>query len=195
MTAKIATITISLVAMLTVFLPAMAGEVAKKPNVVLFFIDDMGYGDIGPYGSTINRTPNLDRMAAEGLKFTDFYVASTQCSPSRAALMTGCYAKRVGMDGRVCFPLMQKALQPDEYTMAEMFRDAGYVTGCLENGISGIVRATCPTIRASMSTRASPTQMTCGRNMTRKTRTGIYTAGTFRFPGLLTANPLPSSRT
>jgi len=101
-----------------------------RPNVILFFIDDMGYGDIGPYGSTVNKTPNLDRMAAEGLKFTDFYLASTACSPSRAALMTGCYAKRVGLDGRVCFPAVPKALQPSEYTMAEMFSDAGYATGC-----------------------------------------------------------------
>ncbi len=107
-----------------------AAETTSKPNVVLFFIDDLGYGDIGPYGSKINKTPNLDRMAAEGLKFTDFYVASTACSPSRSALMTGCYAKRVSMDGSVCFPLRRKALHPDEYTMAEMFRDAGYATGC-----------------------------------------------------------------
>ncbi len=103
---------------------------ASKPNIILFFIDDLGYGDIGPYGSKINKTPNLDRMAAEGVKFTDFYVASTQCSPSRAALMTGCYAKRVGMDGKVCFPYKAKALHPSEYTMAEMFKDAGYATGC-----------------------------------------------------------------
>ena len=101
-----------------------------KPNVVLMFIDDMGYGDIGPFGSKINKTPHLDRMAAEGLKFTDFYNASQNCTPSRAALLTGCYAKRVGMDGRVCFPNVPKALNPSEYTMAEMFKDAGYATGC-----------------------------------------------------------------
>ncbi|MEE3060408.1 MAG: sulfatase-like hydrolase/transferase, partial [Verrucomicrobiota bacterium] len=101
-----------------------------KPNVVLMFIDDMGYGDIGPFGSQINQTPHLDRMAAEGLKFTDFYNASQNCTPSRAALLTGCYAKRVGMDGRVCFPDVPKALNPSEYTMARMFKDAGYATGC-----------------------------------------------------------------
>ena len=101
-----------------------------KPNAVLMFIDDMGYGDIGPFGSQINKTPHLDRMAAEGLKFTDFYNASQNCTPSRAALLTGCYAKRVGMDGRVCFPDDPKALNPSEYTMARMFKDAGYATGC-----------------------------------------------------------------
>ena len=117
------------VTLLSLWAPVVSAENAK-PNVVLFFIDDMGYGDIGPYGSKINKTPNLDRMAEEGLKFTDFYVASTQCSPSRAALMTGCYAKRVGMDGRVCFPNDAKALNPNEYTMAEMFKGADYATGC-----------------------------------------------------------------
>ena len=62
----------------------------RPPNVVFVFIDDMGYGDIEPFGSTRNKTPNLNRMAAQGMKLTDFYVSSTACSPSRAALMTGC---------------------------------------------------------------------------------------------------------
>ncbi|MCK4920926.1 MAG: sulfatase-like hydrolase/transferase [Bacteroidales bacterium] len=102
----------------------------EQPNFVVFFIDDMGYGDIGPFGSKLNKTPNLDRMADEGLKLTSFYVASVQCTPSRAALLTGCYANRVGMDGKVCKPEKTKALNPKEYTMAEMFKDAGYTTGC-----------------------------------------------------------------
>jgi arylsulfatase A len=122
----------NITAALFIFLSVYVAESADtaKPNVVIFFIDDMGYGDIGPFGSKINKTPNLDRMAAEGLKFTDFYVASTECSPSRAALLTGCYAARVGMDGKVCFPNKAKALNPSEYTMAEMFKDSGYATGC-----------------------------------------------------------------
>ena len=70
--------------------------VAAPPNLVLIFIDDMGYGDIGPYGSTLNRTPNLDRMAAEGMKLTSFYAAPV-CSASRAQLLTGCYAPRVSV--------------------------------------------------------------------------------------------------
>jgi len=69
----------------------------ERPNFVVIFIDDMGYGDIGPFGSTVNRTPHLDRMAREGMKLTSFYVASPVCSPSRAALMTGCYPRRVGL--------------------------------------------------------------------------------------------------
>jgi arylsulfatase A-like enzyme len=103
---------------------------AEPPNIVLFFIDDMGYGDIGPFGSKQNKTPNLDRMAAEGMKFTDFYVSNTACTPSRSALMTGCYADRVGMDGKVVFPGDKRGLHPDEVTIAEILKTKGYATGC-----------------------------------------------------------------
>ena len=79
-----------------------------QPNIVLINCDDLGYGDLGSYGSTINKTPALDRMADEGVRFTDFYVASPVCSPSRGALMTGCYPTRIGFGefdgGRVLFP-------------------------------------------------------------------------------------------
>ena len=80
----------------------MAGSMAmaaEKPNIVIMFIDDMGYGDIGPFGNKVNQTPNLDRMAEEGMVLTQFYVANTACTPSRAALLTGTYAHRIGMDG------------------------------------------------------------------------------------------------
>ncbi|MDR1140364.1 MAG: sulfatase-like hydrolase/transferase, partial [Planctomycetaceae bacterium] len=70
----------------------------ELPNVVVLFIDDMGYGDIGPFGSKIP-TPNLDRMAAEGRQFTNFIVSSPVCSASRSALITGCYHRRVGING------------------------------------------------------------------------------------------------
>ena len=70
----------------------------RPPNVIIVFADDLGYGDLGCYGSAVNETPCLDRLAREGVRFTDFYVASSVCSPSRAALMTGCYPKRVGLD-------------------------------------------------------------------------------------------------
>jgi arylsulfatase A len=105
-------------------------RVADKPNVLIFLIDDLGYGDIAPFGSTINKTPNLDRLASEGVKFTNFYNGSTQCSPSRTALLTGCYADRVGMQEGVCWPDDPKALSPSETTLAEMLREAGYATGC-----------------------------------------------------------------
>ncbi len=102
----------------------------KKPNFVVIFIDDMGYGDIEPFGSTSNKTPHLNTMAEEGVKFTDFYVSWTACTPSRASLLTGCYAKRVGMDGKVNFPVDKRGLNPKEHTIAKILKTRGYVTGC-----------------------------------------------------------------
>lgn len=103
---------------------------AKLPNFVFIFIDDMGYGDIGPFGSTQNKTPNLDQLAQEGMVLTDFYVSSTACTPSRSALMTGCYADRVGMNGRVLFPADERGLNPDEITIADLLKTKDYATGC-----------------------------------------------------------------
>lgn len=101
---------------------------AGKPNFVLIFIDDMGYGDIGPFGSTKNRTPNLDRMAAEGMKLTSFYAAPV-CSASRAQLLTGSYAPRVSVPG-VFFPAGGKGLNPKEHTVADYLKESGYATAC-----------------------------------------------------------------
>ncbi len=90
----------------------------------------MGYADIGPFGSTLNRTPNLDRMAAEGRKLTCFYAAPV-CSPSRAALMTGCYPKRSLPIPHVLFPGNDVGLDPREVTVAELLKEQGYVTGII----------------------------------------------------------------
>lgn len=115
-------------------LSAEKAEKARKPNFVVVFIDDMGYGDIGPFGSEINKTPHLDRMAAEGVKLTSFYVAAPVCTPSRAALITGCYPKRVGLAtgswAGVLFPKDPHGLNPNEITIAEVLKGAGYATGC-----------------------------------------------------------------
>jgi len=100
-----------------------------KPNVILIFTDDMGYGDIGPFSDKF-KTPNLDRLAGEGMKWTNFYVSSVACTPSRSALMTGCYAQRIGMGGNVVFPADQRGLNPSEITIAEVLKAAGYATGC-----------------------------------------------------------------
>ena len=109
-------------------------EPAPKPNVIVIFIDDMGYGDIEPFGSKKNKTPHLNRMAKEGRKLSSFYVASPVCTPSRAALMTGCYPQRVGLargsGHAVLFPGDVHGLHPNEVTLAEMLGDAGYATGC-----------------------------------------------------------------
>jgi arylsulfatase A-like enzyme len=111
-----------------------AAETQAPPNFLIIFIDDMGYGDIGPFGSTINHTPHLDRMAAEGMRLTSFYVAAPVCTPSRAAMMTGCYPRRVGLargsGHAVLFPGDRHGLHPDEITIAELLREAGYATGC-----------------------------------------------------------------
>lgn len=117
------------ISLLILFLAATRAQ-AAPPNIILIFIDDMGYGDIGPFGNTVNQTPNLDRMAREGLKLTQFYVSNTACTPSRSALMTGTYAHRIGMDGRVLFPGESRGLNPDEITIAELLKTRGYATGC-----------------------------------------------------------------
>ena len=101
-----------------------------KPNFIVINIDDMGYADIGPFGSKLNRTPNLDRMAKEGRKLTCFYAAPV-CSPSRAALMTGCYPKRVLPIPLVLFPGASVGLNPAEHTVAELLKGAGYATACI----------------------------------------------------------------
>ncbi len=104
-----------------------AKDLPAKPNFVFINIDDLGYADIGPFGSTLNRTPNLDRMAQEGCKLTSFYAAPV-CSPSRAALMTGCYPKRVLPISHVLFPRSAMGLSPKETTVAEVLKEVGYAT-------------------------------------------------------------------
>lgn len=98
-----------------------------KPNIILINCDDLGYGDIGCYGSTSNQTPHLDAMAREGLRFTDFYMVSSVCSASRAGMLTGCYPPRVGIDW-VLFPGDSCGLHPEEVTIARLLKDAGYRT-------------------------------------------------------------------
>ena len=97
-----------------------------KPNFVIILIDDMGYGDVGPFGSLLNRTPNLDRMATEGMRLTSFYAAPV-CTPSRAQMMTGCYAKRVSMPD-VIFPSCPTGLGAKEHTVAALLKRQGYAT-------------------------------------------------------------------
>lgn len=107
---------------------------AAKPNFIVVFCDNLGYGDIQPFGSTVHRTPHLNRMASEGRRFTHFCVTAGVCTPSRSSLITGCYAQRVGMhnnprDGQVLRPISPYGLHPDEVTIAEVLGDAGYATG------------------------------------------------------------------
>ena len=101
-----------------------------KPNFVIIFADDQGYGDLGCFGSTTIETPNIDRMAAEGRRFTNFMVASPVCTPSRAALLTGCYPKRIGMHQHVLFPASTRGLNPSEHTIGDHLKSLGYATAC-----------------------------------------------------------------
>jgi len=109
---------------------------AAKPNIIFIFLDNFGNGDLGCFGFKLHRTPNVDKLAAEGTKFTSFYVASGVCTPSRAALMTGCYPRRVNMHvsdtgGAVLQPVARKGLNPSETTIAEILKSAGYATMCI----------------------------------------------------------------
>lgn len=122
---------------------AAPGKAARSPNVVLIFCDDLGYADIGPFGSK-TPTPNLDRLAREGMRFTDFYVPQAVCSASRAALMTGCYPNRVGIQGALG-PKMKMGINPEETTMAEMFKGLGYATAIFGKWHLGDAPAFLPT--------------------------------------------------
>ncbi len=102
---------------------------ADKPNIVIIFIDDLGYADIGPFGATKQKTPNLDKMAREGMKLTSFYAAPV-CSVSRAQMMTGCYGARISVPG-VYFPGHANGLNPAETTIAEHLKQQGYATQCI----------------------------------------------------------------
>src|SRR4051812_38301013 len=114
-----------------------------KPNVVILFIDDLGYADIGPFGATKQKTPNLDRMAREGMKLTSFYAAPV-CSVSRAQMLTGCYGVRVSMPG-VLSPASRSGLNPAEVTVAERLKERGYATICIGKWHLGDQPAFLPT--------------------------------------------------
>ncbi|MHC4104539.1 MAG: sulfatase family protein [Planctomycetota bacterium] len=100
-----------------------------KPNVIIIFCDDVGYADVGVFGAKGYKTPHLDRMAAQGVKFTDFYAAAPSCTPSRAALMTGCYPQRVSLPN-VIGPSAKVGISSDEKTIAEVLKPLGYATAC-----------------------------------------------------------------
>lgn len=125
----------SLLAALALAAGAGAAPAAERPpNVVVVLCDDLGYGDLGCYGHPTVRTPNLDRMAAEGMKFTDFYSAAPVCTPSRAALLTGRLPLRSGMTSdarRVLFPDSAGGLPDTEVTLAEVLKGRGYATACI----------------------------------------------------------------
>ncbi len=109
---------------------------AATPNFIVILADNLGYGDIGCFGSTLHRTPHIDRMAEEGMRLTSFYVTSGVCTPSRASFMTGCYPRRVGLHytdrgAQVLRPVSPYGLHPEETTIAETLKEAGYATAII----------------------------------------------------------------
>jgi arylsulfatase A-like enzyme len=129
---------------------ALQSADTTAPNIIVIFCDDLGYGDLGCYGSTKNRTPHVDQLATDGMMFTDFYSSSPVCTPSRASLMTGCYPRRVGMHEDftghwVLIPRSRRGLNPEEITVAEVLKSQGYVTACVGKWHLGDQRQHLPT--------------------------------------------------
>lgn len=120
---------VSMLLLLSVFAGSSQRRPAQNrpPNIVIIFADDLGYADLGSYGATGYGTPNLDRMAAEGLRMTDFYAAQAVCSASRAALLTGCYPNRIGIRGALDHRA-NYGINHEEMTIAELVKQRGYAT-------------------------------------------------------------------
>ncbi len=120
----------------------------RSPNIIVIFADDLGYGDLGCFGNPTIQTPHLDRMAAEGMKLTQFYSAAPVCTPSRAALMTGRLPARSGMCSnkrRVLFPNSKGGIPEDEITLAEALKTKGYATACIGKWHLGHLKPFLPT--------------------------------------------------
>ena len=119
----------------------------KPPNFIIIFADDLGYGDLGSYGHPTINTPNLDKMADEGMRLTQFYVGSSICTPSRAALLTGRLPIRTGMYGKrsVLFPDNAGGLNPNEITIASALKNHGYKTACIGKWHLGHLKKYMPT--------------------------------------------------
>ena len=124
-----------------------SGLEKKTPNFIIIFADDLGYGDLGSYGHPTISTPNLDKMASEGVRFTQFYVGSSICTPSRAALLTGKLPVRTGMYGNrsVLFPDNAGGLDPKEITIASALKDFDYKTACIGKWHLGHLKEYMPT--------------------------------------------------
>src|SRR5215831_940428 len=117
-------------ALLLLLLASCAGEKAtgdRPPNILIILTDDQGYADLGCFGAKGFKTPNLDRMAQEGMRFTDFYVAQAVCTASRAALLTGCYPNRVGLQGALNHQ-SKIGISDDEVLLSQLCKSRGYAT-------------------------------------------------------------------
>lgn len=135
------------------------------PNIVLIFMDDMGYGDLSCYGALQYHTPNMDKLASEGIRFTNFLSAQAVCSASRAALLTGCYPNRIGFSGAL-FPRATVGLHPEEKTIAELLQEKGYATAIYGKWHLGDHPNFCLLNMDLMIMLGFPTPMICGRSTT-----------------------------
>ena len=170
---------------------ALKSAPARTPNIVLIFCDDLGYGDLGCYGGSLE-TPNIDRIAREGLRFTNCLSANPVCSPSRAALLTGRYPTRVGVP-RVLFPRDEKGMPLEEVTLADLLKERGYKTACVGKWHLGHKPAYLPTRRGfdsyfgiPYSNDMSPAVVMDNENVaeaeaTQETLTARYTERAVRF--------------
>lgn len=138
-------LTVALALVASVALARSTSAADRPPNLVIILVDDMGYGDLGCYGSTLNKTPHCDRLAAEGTRLTSFYAAPV-CTPSRASLMTGCYPTRVSMPN-VIGPSSPRGLSADEHTLPALLKGRGYATECVGKWHLGDQVAYLPTHR------------------------------------------------
>ena len=129
--------------LLPIALPADGAE-SRKPNIIVIFCDDLGYGDLGCYGAADIRTPHLDRMAKEGMLLTDFSMVAPLCTPSRAAFMTGRYPGRMGLATGVLRPNAKTGMPPQEITLGEVAKSAGYATGLIGKWHLGFVPGMLP---------------------------------------------------
>src|ERR1035438_2332951 len=143
----------------------LAAAPARPPNIVMIYCDDLGYGDLGCYGSRIH-TPNLDRMAAEGMRFTQFYSANPVCSPSRAALLTGRYPTRTGVPN-VLMPADKTGLAETETTLAALLKPQGYKTICIGKWHLGHQKQAHPQARV-VATDASPAALAVAQGNARR---------------------------
>jgi len=135
---------LSAIAGCLVAMTLVPAQAASTPNVIIIMADDQGYQDLGCFGSPKIKTPHIDRMAKEGMRFTDFYSGASVCTPSRAALLTGSYANRAGNLG-VLFPRDKRGLNPNEITIAEVLKTRGYATACIGKWHLGHLKEFLPT--------------------------------------------------